>query len=358
MLLPTSFCLLLACSCASVSYQQIAIAQNDLERLKIAGAETCAPKQYKRTQQDLLRAKQALGQNNRNQTLSYYRSSQELLKELEAKVQQCKVTDSDNDNILDYQDLAPDQPEDKDNFQDEDGVPDPDNDQDGVPDTKDRALNDPEDKDGFQDEDGKPDPDNDGDGILDGKDPAPNEAEDFDGYQDEDGIPDEDNDNDGIPDWKDGAPNTPETPNNYMDDDGIPDLPPQRFNLAQSAEGPVLPTSIEFDKGGSQISKKSYKKLDQLASMLKKNSAIRLKIIGYSDNKGTPAAANKGNMATAKKISLQRADSVKNYLVLQGISETRLITLGMGFAPQSPIPPNDNNKDGRAPSRAIEFEIQ
>lgn len=40
--------------------------------------------------------------------------------------------DSDGDGVLDKDDLAPDEPEDKDGFKDEDGAPDPDNDHDGI----------------------------------------------------------------------------------------------------------------------------------------------------------------------------------------------------------------------------------
>ena len=68
---------------------------------------------------------------------------------------------------------------------------DKDTDGDGIPDSIDKCPNEPEDKDGFQDEDGCPDPDNDGDGIPDVKDKCPNEPETFNGYQDDDGCPDE-----------------------------------------------------------------------------------------------------------------------------------------------------------------------
>ncbi|HEY5283577.1 MAG TPA: OmpA family protein [Polyangia bacterium] len=68
---------------------------------------------------------------------------------------------------------------------------DKDTDGDGIPDSIDKCPNEPEDKDGFQDEDGCPDPDNDGDGIPDVKDKCPNEPETVNGYQDEDGCPDE-----------------------------------------------------------------------------------------------------------------------------------------------------------------------
>ena len=169
--------------------------------------------------------------------------------------------DRDGDGIPDSVDKCPDDPEDKDGFEDSDGCPDPDNDKDGICDPwvakkgllakyahicrgSDNCPNEPEDKDGFEDEDGCPDPDNDkdgvcdpwvqktgqskkyhaictgsdncpnvagpkenngcpwgdrdGDGIKDNVDKCPDEPEDFDGFQDEDGCPDPDNDNDGV----------------------------------------------------------------------------------------------------------------------------------------------------------------
>jgi outer membrane protein OmpA-like peptidoglycan-associated protein len=65
--------------------------------------------------------------------------------------------------------------------------PDPlaDRDGDGVPDVKDHCPDEPEDRDGFEDEDGCPDPDNDKDGILDTKDKCPNEP----GPESEGGCP-------------------------------------------------------------------------------------------------------------------------------------------------------------------------
>ena len=56
-----------------------------------------------------------------------------------------------------------------DDFEDEDGCPDPDNDQDGILDEDDQCPNDPETKNGFKDEDGCPDDtsnDRDGDGMF------------------------------------------------------------------------------------------------------------------------------------------------------------------------------------------------
>ncbi|MDX9999878.1 MAG: OmpA family protein [Polyangia bacterium] len=164
------------------------------------------------------------------------------------------VQDRDGDGVPDYRDKCPDQPEDKDGFQDNDGCPEPDNDGDGIPDEKDKCPNEAEDFDGFQDEDGCPDLDNDGDGVPDKqdncpmqpgplsskgcppdmldkdgdgipdyKDKCPDEQEDKDGFQDDDGCPDLDNDQDKVPDEHDKCPNDPEDKDGNEDGDGCPD---------------------------------------------------------------------------------------------------------------------------------------
>ncbi|MDD5309934.1 MAG: OmpA family protein [Deltaproteobacteria bacterium] len=66
-------------------------------------------------------------------------------------------TDRDKDGLTDNVDQCPDEPEDRDGFEDEDGCPDPDNDKDGILDVNDKCPNDPETVNGFDDEDGCPD---------------------------------------------------------------------------------------------------------------------------------------------------------------------------------------------------------
>jgi len=65
--------------------------------------------------------------------------------------------DRDNDGILDDVDKCPDDPEDRDGFEDEDGCPDPDNDRDGIADVNDKCPNEPETYNGYEDDDGCPD---------------------------------------------------------------------------------------------------------------------------------------------------------------------------------------------------------
>src|SRR5678816_4188986 len=66
-----------------------------------------------------------------------------------------------------------------------------DRDRDGIPDARDRCPDEPEDRDGFEDSDGCPDLDNDRDGIPDARDKCPNEPETINGKDDDDGCPDE-----------------------------------------------------------------------------------------------------------------------------------------------------------------------
>ena len=91
----------------------------------------------------------------------------------------------DGDGIGDGDDGCPNEPEDKDGFQDTDGCPDLDHDGDQVPDTEDLcpAVA------GVPEADGCPDAD--ADGIADEDDKCPNEAENKNGIEDADGCPDE-----------------------------------------------------------------------------------------------------------------------------------------------------------------------
>ncbi len=152
----------------------------------------------------------------------------------------CEIVDRDGDGILDQHDKCPDNPEDKDGFEDDDGCPEPDNDKDGICDPwiselgeqkayidickgVDKCPTNPEDFNGYQDDDGCPEKDSDGDGIYDDQDKCPQDPEDFDGFEDEDGCPDPDNDKDGILDEFDKCPMISEDIDTFQDEDGCPD---------------------------------------------------------------------------------------------------------------------------------------
>ncbi|MBN1480096.1 OmpA family protein [candidate division KSB1 bacterium] len=256
--------------------------------------------------------------------------------------------DTDGDGIPDKSDGAPLLAEDFDGFQDRDGIPDLDNDNDGIPDERDGEPNLPEDKDGFQDEDGIPDLDNDGDGIPDTQDGAPLEPEDKDGYEDEDGVPDPDNDGDGINDVDDECPNEPETFNDYMDNDGCPDQKPvaavDSLVEMKTAEQIVL-RGVNFEHNSADLTREARDILRSAANILLAHQEIRLKITGHTDNTGT-AEYN-------QRLSNQRAEAVKTFLINNGIAADRLTTEGRGDT--EPLADN-STEEGMAKNRRIEFE--
>ncbi len=248
--------------------------------------------------------------------------------------------DRDKDGVPDEKDLCPDEPEDKDGFQDDDGCPDPDNDRDGVPDKLDKCPNEAEDRDGFQDEDGCPDPDNDGDGIPDVVDKCPNEAEDKDGFQDEDGCPDRDNDGDGIPDEKDKCPNEPETVNGIDDEDGCPDAGTQTKLESISERVPFPANKATLDSAGS-------KSVDRVVDLLKQHADVQIRIEGHADPSGKPGKLD--------ALSAARAEAVREYLIRKGIRADR-INSAVGYGGKRPLTKGGTKAD-RAKNDRVEFIV-
>ncbi|MCP4919460.1 MAG: transporter, partial [Proteobacteria bacterium] len=68
------------------------------------------------------------------------------------EVETAAPKDTDLDGLVDPEDQCPEEPEDKDGFQDEDGCPDPDNDRDGIADAIDKCPLEPETRNGVTDE--------------------------------------------------------------------------------------------------------------------------------------------------------------------------------------------------------------
>ena len=242
--------------------------------------------------------------------------------------------DRDGDGILDNVDKCPDQPEDKDGFEDADGCPDPDNDKDGILDKQDKCPNEPEDKDGFEDEDGCPDPDNDKDGLLDGDDKCPDVA----GPKENGGCPDKDRDGDGVVDRLDKCPDQP----GPADNDGCPK---PKF-IVVTKEKIELKQKVHFATNKSTIYPDSFPMLNEVAEALKSRPEVKVRIEGHTDSRG--------KLAHNMTLSDERAQSVKLYLVNQGIVAERMEA--RGFGPTQPIDDNRTAK-GRENNRRTEFII-
>ncbi|MFC1610803.1 OmpA family protein [Myxococcota bacterium] len=258
----------------------------------------------------------------------------------------CPETDVDEDGVLDENDQCQGDVEDKDGFEDENGCADLDNDEDGIADKVDKCPDEAEDVDNFEDIDGCPDIDNDGDGLPDLGDLCPNHAEDKDGVADDDGCP-EDNDGDGIPDDLDKCPNKAEVYNGVDDEDGCPEKLRVKSLVTVTEEKIEIKEKIYFRTGSAKVMKKSFKLLDQVASVLKNYKHLkRVRIEGHTDSRGSA----KRNL----KLSQDRADSVRQYLIEQGVHPDRLVA--EGFGPEKPISSNRSRR-GREQNRRVEFVI-
>jgi outer membrane protein OmpA-like peptidoglycan-associated protein len=105
--------------------------------------------------------------------------------------------------------------------------------------------------------------------------------------------------------------------------------------------------NIFFDTDSYALLEKSKSELERLVDFLKLNPSIKIKINGHTDNQGD----EKSN----KILSENRAKSVVNYLIKEGISSDRLSSAGYGAT----IPIDTNQTDeGRAKNRRTEFKIE
>ncbi len=250
--------------------------------------------------------------------------------------------DRDKDAIPNRKDECPDEPEDKDGFEDEDGCPDVDNDGDGVADARDECPDEAEDKDTWQDEDGCPDIDNDGDGFFDTDDSCPLDAEDKDGFEDRDGCPELDNDGDGFLDADDRCPTVTEVFNSYLDADGCPDEVPDDLREFAGA----IP-AIQFQAGSARLKRTAKPILNKAARALLRYPDLHVEIAGH--------ASSEGNADFNLTLSQDRTQTVRDYLIDKGIDPERLTARGYGET--RPVASNDTEA-GRITNRRVEFKLE
>jgi len=119
--------------------------------------------------------------------------------------------------------------------------------------------------------------------------------------------------------------------------------------VIRTGEGIIVKfnSGILFDANKIAIKPEAQTNLQNLAASLQKNNATNLLIIGHTDNK-------EGATSNEIDLSLHRAQSVKGYLVNNGIDSARMITMGKGET--EPIADN-KTYDGRAQNRRVEIVI-
>ncbi|RYY50346.1 MAG: OmpA family protein [Chitinophagaceae bacterium] len=203
-------------------------------------------------------------------------------------------------------------------------------------------------------------PDRDGDGIADGDDKCPDVA----GLAKYGGCPIPDTDKDGINDEEDKCPTVPGVaryqgcPVPDTDGDGVNDEEdkcPTRQGPASNQGCPEIAKeviekvnyaakNVFFATGSYKLLAKSNKSLNDVAALMKADESLMLDIDGHTDDVGTSESN--------QTLSENRAKAVKEYLVKQGVAETRLFSTGYGE--DKPVADN-KTAAGRAKNRRTEM---
>lgn len=101
---------------------------------------------------------------------------------------------------------------------------------------------------------------------------------------------------------------------------------------------------VNFEVGSANLTANARTVLREVADRLKFHSHIRVEIAGHTDSTGS-AQLN-------ERLSRERAESVKNFLVQEGVEAGRLTTVGYG--PSRPVASN-STVQGREENRRIEM---
>lgn len=178
--------------------------------------------------------------------------------------------------------------------------------------------------------------DSDNDGIADEFDKCPDTPAEAQGQVDSVGCP-LDTDADGVANYEDICPDTPGEKSNK----GCPIVINEVRNMIQKKM-----VGIEFDFAKADIRPESYSYLNQIAQTFIANPSYKIEIQGHTSSEGTYPF----NM----KLSNQRAEAVRNYLIKRGVPASMLTT--KGFGPNNPIGDNAT-LEGRKRNRRVEFDI-
>lgn len=174
-------------------------------------------------------------------------------------------------------------------------------------------------------------PDSDGDGVEDRKDKCPTIA----GVIAGEGCPD--TDGDGVYDNVDRCPSKPGT----IENKGCPEIKAAVVEkIKKNAKG------IFFEVNKDVIKTSSYSNLDELVTILNEFSEATVTIEGHTDSDGDDAK----NL----KLSQDRADAVKRYLIEHGVAASRLTAIGFGET--QPVMPN-NSAANKALNRRVDFKL-
>ena len=126
--------------------------------------------------------------------------------------------------------------------------------------------------------------------------------------------------------------------------DAIPDAEVQRREDGLIV---LFPGDLLFDTGSSALSAGAFQRLRSLADTLKRYPDSNIVVKGHTDSTGDESY----NL----RLSEERADNVRRYLVAEGVGSHRVTSIGYGEA----FPMTSNSRPaGRQQNRRVEIEIR
>jgi len=121
----------------------------------------------------------------------------------------------------------------------------------------------------------------------------------------------------------------------------------KRYSKKPEMEEKWTLVGVNFDNNKSTLNAEAYPILNNAVEILLTHKDVNVEIIGYTDQVGT----DKYN----EKLSLERAESVKKYLIAKGVDAGRLTTTGMG---EKGLLFNETDAVSKYYNRRIEFRVK
>ncbi len=113
-------------------------------------------------------------------------------------------------------------------------------------------------------------------------------------------------------------------------------------------------SDLLFQPGSWQMSAQGKQIIARMAEKLAPTQQNKLLVNGYTDNAPIGPGLRKQGITSNEMLSEKRADSVRDFLVSQGVKPDLVIAKGYGDA--DPVAPNDTAK-GRAQNRRVELTL-
>ena len=119
------------------------------------------------------------------------------------------------------------------------------------------------------------------------------------------------------------------------------------FNLKPIVVGETVRLqNVMFRQSTAVLMEESNEALDEVVEMMKSNPQMEIQLTGHTDNQG--------NSRANIKLSRERVEAVKNYMISRGIDEGRI--QGKGFGGTKPVASNASEETRRL-NRRVEFVV-